>query len=90
MKHARPDYDHIQDPSGKIPADEPVMMFRGQDVFAPVALEAYAAMCDAMASTMPLDAPGRQNLRDMATTVRVQINRMHRWQAEHRAKMPDL
>ncbi len=23
MKHARSDYDHIQDPSGKIPNDEP-------------------------------------------------------------------
>lgn len=31
MLHARPDYEHIQDPSGKIPADEPVMLFRAQD-----------------------------------------------------------
>lgn len=90
MKHARPDYDHIQDPSGKIPEDEPVMMFRGQDIFAPVALEAYVAMCEAMASTLPLDSPARQNLRDMAVTVRVHISRMHRWQSEHTAKTPDL
>ncbi len=90
MKHARPDYDRIQDPTGKIPADEPVMMLRGQDVFAPVALEAYAAMCEAMASTMPLDSPQRQSLRDMANTVRMHVNRMHRWQMDHKAKMPDL
>lgn len=31
MKHARPDYDRIQDPAGLIPADEPVMLFRAQD-----------------------------------------------------------
>jgi len=47
-------------------------------------------MCEAMASTMPLDSPARQNLRDMAVTVRVHISRMHRWQSEHKAKTPDL
>ena len=31
MKHAREDYDRIQDPAGKIPADEPVFLFRAQD-----------------------------------------------------------
>lgn len=31
MKHARADYDRIQDPAGLIPEDEPVMLFRGQD-----------------------------------------------------------
>lgn len=31
MKHARKDYDRIQDPAGKIPEDEPVFLIRGQD-----------------------------------------------------------
>jgi hypothetical protein len=31
MKHARADYDRIQDPAGLIPEDEPVMLFRAQD-----------------------------------------------------------
>lgn len=31
MIHARRDYDHIQDPTGKIPLDEPVFLVRGQD-----------------------------------------------------------
>lgn len=31
MKHARPDYDRIQDPAGIIPEDEPVFLFRAQD-----------------------------------------------------------
>lgn len=31
MLHARRDYDRIQDPHGKIPADEPVFLLRAQD-----------------------------------------------------------
>lgn len=31
MKHARPDYDRIQDPDDKIPIDEPVFLLRAQD-----------------------------------------------------------
>lgn len=32
MKHARADYDRIQDPAGKIPIDEPVFLVRAQDM----------------------------------------------------------
>jgi hypothetical protein len=31
MKHARSDYDRIQDPAGLIPENEPVLLFRAQD-----------------------------------------------------------
>ena len=31
MKHARDDYNRIQDPAGLIPADEPVFLLRAQD-----------------------------------------------------------
>ena len=31
MKHARDDYNRIQDPAGLIPEDEPVFLIRGQD-----------------------------------------------------------
>ncbi|HVQ43742.1 MAG TPA: hypothetical protein VMT30_02140 [Candidatus Saccharimonadia bacterium] len=34
MKHARPDYDRIQDPAGLIPDDEPVFLVRGSDAVA--------------------------------------------------------
>lgn len=34
MKHARPDYNRIQDPENKIPADEPVFLLRAQDTTA--------------------------------------------------------
>mgnify|MGYP001583782085 CR=1 FL=1 len=42
MKHARPDYNRIQDPSGKIPADEPVFVIRAQDMSAPATLRFWA------------------------------------------------
>lgn len=32
MIHARPDYNRFQDPENKIPEDEPVMLFRAQDI----------------------------------------------------------
>ena len=34
MKHARPDYNRIQDPEGKIGQDEPVFLLRAQDIYA--------------------------------------------------------
>lgn len=34
MKHARPDYNRIQDPENKIPSDEPVFLLRAQDAIA--------------------------------------------------------
>lgn len=42
MKHARPDYDRIQDPEGKIGAEEAVFLIRAQDVCMPGALMDYA------------------------------------------------
>lgn len=41
MKHARADYDRIQDPAGLIPEDEPVMLFRAQDKHFNKVLEYY-------------------------------------------------
>lgn len=44
MKHARQDYqDRIVDTAGKIPDNEPVVLFRAQDRHAVAALERYAA-----------------------------------------------
>lgn len=44
MKHARADYDRIQDPAGKIPEGEPVFLLRGQDQFAARAVRYYARL----------------------------------------------
>lgn len=42
MKHARPDYDRIQDPAGAIPADEPVFLLRAQDELSARIVDYYA------------------------------------------------
>lgn len=42
MKHARADYDRIQDPDEKIPLDEPVFLVRGQDLSGPATLRYWA------------------------------------------------
>lgn len=44
MKHARPDYNRIQDPAGLIPDDEPVFLLRGQDATAPDVVRNWAYM----------------------------------------------
>lgn len=46
MKHARPDYNRIQDPAGLIPADEPVFLLRGQDVHAASTVRFYALLVE--------------------------------------------
>ena len=35
MKHARSDYNSIQDASGRIPEDEPVFLIRARDIVGP-------------------------------------------------------
>jgi hypothetical protein len=45
MKYARPDYDRIQGPAGKIPDDEPMFLLRGQDECAAEAVHYYAWLC---------------------------------------------
>jgi hypothetical protein len=46
MKHARDDYNRIQDPAGLIPDDEPVFLLRGQDALACMAVRYYAYLCE--------------------------------------------
>ena len=79
MKHARSDYDRIQDPDGKIPEDEPVFLIRGQDVAAPAALRDYAILAQAMGADMALV----QSVNDHA-------KRMEQWQDEVARKVPDI
>lgn len=46
MKHARDDYDRIQDPAGIIPDDEPVFLLRAQDCAAPASVRCWAEVND--------------------------------------------
>lgn len=75
MKHARTDYDRIQDPDGKIPADEPVFLIRGQDKLAAKVLDYYAMAARA------------EGLYDIAMLTEAHAERMRQW-PKH--KTPDL
>lgn len=91
MKHARPDYDRIQDPANKIPAEEPVFLLRGQDLLAPATLRHYANALRHRARNEPgLPFPISLELENMALTVDVQAELMDRWQSGHTCKFPDL
>ena len=79
MRHARPDYEHIQDSTGKIPADEPVFLVRGQDVCAPATLRAWADEAEKQGAN-----------QDIIDLVRSQAITMEEWQAENHSKIPDL
>lgn len=81
MKHARPDYNRIQDPSNKIPVNEPVFLLRGQDKFAPELLLRWAA-------NLRLDGGDV----DMAQMVENHAQKMIDWQnaVSGNCKRPDL
>lgn len=79
MKHARADYDRIQDPDNKIPEKEPVFLLRGQDKAAPAALRAYAE-----ANKL---AGGDYELTMMAYN---QADKMDDWQEFVKSKVADL
>lgn len=44
MKHARLDYERIQDPWGKIPESEPVFLLRAQDCTAAEVVRYWASL----------------------------------------------
>jgi len=79
MKHARNDYNRIQDPSGKIPIDEPVFLVRGQDVSAPETLEFWAEQNNRNG--------GDKKLSNLAIQ---QANRMREWQKQNFCKAADI
>ena len=78
MKHAREDYQQIQDPSGKIPEDEPVFLLRAQDRFAPAIVSLWANL---------MFDPNGSVMSDLAAT---QAARMRQWQRQHGSKTPGL
>ena len=81
MKHARSDYNRIQDPANKIPADEPVFLLRGQDKAAPHAVRAWADQAHAAGASANIVADARR-----------QADAMEGWHAKMAkgAKTPDM
>lgn len=78
MIHARADYNRIQDPDGKIPADEPVMLFRGQDKYSARVAKYYA---DLLGEDPAVDKEFVQRIKDHAV-------RMANWPKHKTPDMP--
>lgn len=79
MKHARPDYNRIQDPDDKIPEDEPVFLLRAQDVTAPFLVRMWAQQAESFGAK-----------QDIVDAARRQAANMTEWQREHGMKIPDM
>ncbi|MGV3515603.1 hypothetical protein [Luteitalea sp.] len=78
MKHARKDYDRIQDPAGLIPDDEPVFLLRAQDVLAPDIVLAWANEAERIGADP-----------DLVLKARAQVKAMRDWQYLRTCKRPD-
>ena len=79
MKHARKDYDRIQDPAGKIPENEPVFLIRGQDAAGPATLRFWADEAELQGSS-----------KEITNMVREHANKMEDWQLFNTCKAADL
>ena len=79
MKHARNDYNRIQDPTGKIPEDEPVFLLRAQDKSAPATLRFWAEEHHRNGG----DTAMSQLIEDFADEVEA-------WQQAHGSKVADM
>lgn len=79
MKHAREDYNCIQDPDGIIPADEPVFLLRAKDLVAPWAVRRWANRAREVGAG-----------EEIVQAAFAQADEMERWQMEHGSKVPDL
>ena len=77
MRHARNDYNRIQDPEKKIPEDEPVFLLRAQDEVAAEVVWIWAILNKARG--------GCPALSDMATTW---ADVMDKWPIKKRANLP--
>lgn len=79
MKHARQDYNRIQDPEHKISEDEPVFLLRGQDMVAPEVVEFWAEKALAAGASANIVLLAKRQARNM-----------REWQHSHKSKIPDL
>ncbi len=78
MRHARSDYDQIQDPQGNIPDDEPVFLIRGQDKIGASAVRAWALLAEACGADPVIVATALDH-----------AYRMEAWAKKH-GKVPDM
>lgn len=79
MKHAREDYNRIQDPAGLIPDDEPVFLLRAQDICSVATMDRWIEF----AKLVGVEAP-------MIEAAYRQMERMKAWQLDRVVKTPDM
>jgi hypothetical protein len=79
MKHARDDYNRIQDPLKLIADNEPVFLLRAKDKCAPQIVEAWAALAEANGAS-----------KEMVKSARDHAILMRRWQIQNGNKTPDM
>ena len=79
MRHARSDYNRIQDPAGIIPEDEPVFLLRGQDSFAPQTVHLWATLVEKLGGDP-----------DIVKAAQRWVLEMQIWQRDHGSKTPDM
>lgn len=83
MKHARKDYNRIQDPDAQIPADEPVFLLRATDRYAADVVLHYAELI----AGDPL-APTKSH--KIAERAREHARTMRQYADKHGTKSPDM
>jgi hypothetical protein len=66
MKHARDDYNRIQDPAKKIPEEEPVFLLRAQDELASLAVDYWADLMESNGGDPELIRLAREHAAKMA------------------------
>lgn len=79
MKHGRPDFEHIQDPTGQIAADMPVFLLLGKDKAAPAAVRAWAEA-----------AKGEGADENTVNGALAQAELMSHWQKENGSQVPTV
>jgi len=82
MKHARSDYDRIQDPAGLIPKDEPVVIFRAQDKYAAAAVRGYAELISD-------DPDAEDGALDISALLFDWADKMDAWEKKKSPDMPN-
>lgn len=76
MKHARKDYNRIQDPAEIIPEEEPVFLIRAQDVTSSVVVRFWAQIAEQVGADP-----------EIVRLAREQADRMESWIPR---KVPDI
>lgn len=77
MKHARTDYNRIQDPLGLIEQDEPVFLIRAKDAVSGDAVRAWADLHDANGGDPAMSKAAREHAA-----------RMDAWRPKQKADAP--